>query len=112
MTGEETALWFWLLFESGLPRAQAKRLLAALPPERPLRAWLETVRRSPQRWGLTPAEGARLHPPDRLAPTAALRWNEATYPPGLRPLPPERRPALLFFRCNLQLLVPSFLLLG
>ncbi len=103
MSSEETALWAWLLFESGLGRAKAKSLLGSLNG-RPLRALLREVTADPSSWGLTRAEAARLHPPVTLPAPTAVRWDEATYPDGLQALPPEKRPALLFYRGNAALL--------
>ena len=101
---EETALWAWFLFRSGLGLAQAKAVLARLERGERLATLLPALRRDPRRWGLTPAQAARLHPPSQPTPVSALRWDEAAYPASLRRLPLERRPALLFYRGDPQVL--------
>ncbi len=94
---EETALWAWLLFESGLGRAKAKALLDGLG-EGGLRARLREVAADPLSWGLTRAEAARLRPPATLSSPPALRWDAPGYPATLRRLPLPKRPALIFCR--------------
>jgi triosephosphate isomerase len=85
--GEETRLWYWLLFESGLSTQRAKILLAD---------WEEAGRTAAQ--ALESSEDADLTPPQELPQMEAVRWNEAEYPDGLRALPLKLRPALLFHR--------------
>ena len=101
---EETALWAWLLFESGLGRAKAKALLDGLGDEGGLRARLREVAADPASWGLTRAEAARLRPPATLSSPTALRWETAGYPAPLRRLPRPKRPALIFYRGDAALL--------
>jgi len=97
---DETTLWAWFLFHSGLPTSRAKVLLGK---------WLDkgltltqVLARSPAQartLGATPDEAAKLYPPTTFPPEVrapALRCNEPHYPPGLLTLSAKLRPALLF----------------
>lgn len=96
-TSDETALWAWFLFRSGLPAQRAKALLAGWQ-ERGLTlrdALAQPPRTAP---GVTSQEAARLRPPRDLPAVTALCWDDEDYPAGLRALPLKLRPALLFYR--------------
>ena len=97
---DETALWAWFLFRSGLPTGRAKTLLEA---------WLsrglslsEALAMPRAKLGISPEEAARLHPPVELKPATALRWDNGYAPAqemgrGRLSLTLKRRPALLFY---------------
>ncbi len=103
---KETHRWIWLLFRTSLPAQRAKALLyrwhrQGLTVE-------EVLRRLPgqaQALGLTAEEAAALRPPERFPEVAALRWDEPTYPAGLRDLPLKLRPAVLFYAGRADLLL-------
>lgn len=114
-TGTETALWAWFLFgESGLPTQRAKALLAAWTA-RGL-SLQEALARLPQdalALGLTPAERAHLQAPPQAPPAVtAMRWDDPRYPPGLEALPLKRRPALLFYEGEPDLLARPLIYLA
>ncbi len=101
----ETQLWIWFLFGGHLPTQRAKALLTHWDNEGHTLA--EVVARLPQeaqRLGLTPQEAQALHTRATPSETPAIRWNETLYPVGLRELPPKRRPALLFYLGDINLL--------
>lgn len=95
---DETALWAWFLFRSGLPAQRAKTLLNEWVAQNlTLAAALEGLPARAAARGLTPEEAARLRPPAQLPAARALRWNEPLYPRRLHALPLKVRPALLFY---------------
>lgn len=95
---DETSLWAWFLFRSGLPAPRAKALLTEWAAQKlTLMAALEGLPARAAARGLTPEEAARLHPPASLPAVHALRWNEPLYPRRLQDLPLKLRPALLFY---------------
>jgi hypothetical protein len=101
----ETQLWIWFLFGGHLPTQRAKTLLTRWDNEGHTLA--EVIARLPQdaqRLGLTPEETQALHTRATPPETPALRWNETLYPAGLRELPAKRRPALLFYLGDVNLL--------
>jgi hypothetical protein len=102
---QETARWYWLLFESGLSTLQAKRHLHRWQQQEI--SVREVLDRLPDRHrdvGLTREEARRLKPPASPPTVRALRWNAPHYPDGLHDLPLKRRPALLFGEGNFELL--------
>lgn len=110
---DETALWAWFLFDSGLPAQRAKQIL--LQAEREgvtLAALLARLPAAAASLGLSHAEAAALRPPATLPEVSALRWDDAFYPPELRALPPKLRPALLFYRGPAHLLMQPTLYLA
>ena len=101
----ETQLWAWFLFASGLPTSRAKHLLDGWPTaKRNLTDTLAALPGAATGLGLTVEEARILRPPATLPPITALRWNEPLYPAGLRRLPLDSRPALLFYRGDMRLL--------
>ena len=101
----ETQLWAWFLFASGLPTSRAKHLLDGWQTaKRSLADTLAALPGAATGLGLTAEEARILRPPATLPPLTALRWNEPLYPAGLRRLPLDSRPALLFYRGDVQLL--------
>ncbi len=102
----ETQLWAWFLFNTGLAPQRAKTLLHEWEQrDLTLRAVLEKVPAQASALGLTAEEVAKLRPPHNLPDVAALRWNEPLYPMGLRQLVFKLRPALLFYTGELSLLM-------
>lgn len=96
---EETRLWGWFIFNSGLRPPRAKALLARWQAQgMSLAAVLEQLPQAAARWGLSPDEAATLRPlPAELPEVSALRWDEPLYPRGLKTrLVEVMRPALLF----------------
>ncbi len=96
---EQTRLWVWFIFNSGLRPPRAKALLARWQAQGANLA--EVLAQLPQAagaWGLTPDEAQALHPlPPTLPDIPAVRWDEPGYPRGLkRRLQEVMRPALLF----------------
>ncbi len=108
----ESQLWTWFLFYSGLPTQRAKTLLVnwqeqgiSLP---------EALAALPGRAGalnLTPSEAARLqstYPQAAslvaLGDLTAVRWDDPLYPRHLQAMPLKLRPALLFCRGETRLL--------
>jgi hypothetical protein len=103
---DETSLWAWFLFRSGLPAQRAKTLLTEWTAQNlTLAAALEGLPARAAARGLTPDEAARLRPPAQLPAVRALRWNEALYPRQLYSLPLKLRPALLFYLGEVSLLM-------
>ncbi|MCD6344523.1 MAG: hypothetical protein J7M17_02800 [Anaerolineae bacterium] len=101
----ETQLWAWFLFASGLPTSRAKHLLDGWQTaKRSLTDTLAALPGAATGLGLTAKEARILRPPATLPPITALRWDEPPYPTGLRRLPLDSRPALLFYRGDAQLL--------
>lgn len=98
---DETTLWAWFLFRSGVPTARAKALLAKwLAKGLTLAQVFARLPGQARALGVTPTEAAKLRPPANLATktkTLALRWNDPLYPQGLLTLPEKLRPALLFY---------------
>ena len=101
---EETALWAWFLFSSGLPTLRAKELLLrwhddGITPGDALRG----LPANAARLGVTSNEADRLAEGFRkqsstVAPhVPALTWTDPRYPSGLRALPLRQRPALLTY---------------
>lgn len=110
---DETQLWAWFLFNAGLAPQRAKTLLAAWDQRGlTLRAVLEALPAQAAALGLTPEEAAKLRPPHELPEVAALRWNEPLYPMGLHQLPFKLRPALLFYRGDVSLLMRPLIYLA
>ncbi|HQE91334.1 MAG TPA: hypothetical protein PLH19_06890 [Anaerolineae bacterium] len=102
----ETQLWAWFLFHAGFAPQRAKTLLAAWEQrDLTLRDVLEKPSPQTNVPGITPDEVSKLRPPHKLPDITALRWNEALYPVGLHHLPLQLRPALLFYRGELSLLL-------
>lgn len=104
---EETRLWGWFIFNSGLRPPRAKALLARWQAQgMSLAAVLEQLPQAAAQWGLSPAEAAALRPvPEALPEVSALRWDESLYPRGLKTrLVEVMRPALLFFTGAVSLL--------
>jgi len=101
----ETQLWTWFLFNSGLSPQRAKVLLAQWHSRNlSLQAALDMLPAQTQRLGLTKDEARTLTPPQNFSELPALRWNEGLYPQGLQELPLKLRPALLFYTGDSQLL--------
>ncbi len=103
---DDTALWAWFVFDSGLPTQRAKVLLEAWQAEGlSLAAALDRVQAQAMRLGLTTGE-AQLLESGRAAlratpaPPPALTWRDELYPRGLRSLSLRVRPALLFYEGN------------
>lgn len=108
----ETQLWQWLLSSGALAPQRAKALLeqwqargltlsqalARLPAQAPA-------------LGVSAEEARRLCPPAHLPEARAIRWDEASYPAGLRALPLRLRPALLYYRGDADLLHRPIVLL-
>ncbi len=101
---EETTLWAWFLFSSGLPTLRAKELLLrwhddGITPGDALRG----LPAGAAGLGLTSNEATRLAEGFRkqsstVAPRVpALTWVDPRYPSGLRALPLRQRPALLTY---------------
>ncbi|MBN2005568.1 MAG: hypothetical protein JXA21_19570 [Anaerolineae bacterium] len=107
MNIQETSLWTWLLFNSGLPPQRAKLLLTQVNKQKiTLAEVLQNVTAYVKTLGLAPDEITRLKtPPPSPAPVAAVRWNESHYPSGLQNLPLKLRPALLFYAGDPSLLL-------
>ncbi len=99
MSAQETSLWAWFLFNSGIPPQRAKLLLAQTNKQNvTLAEVLQNASAHAKSLGLAPDEVARLKTQPNLAmPVAAVRWNEPHYPAGLQNLPLKLRPALLFY---------------
>ncbi|MEJ5308812.1 MAG: hypothetical protein WHX52_03490 [Anaerolineae bacterium] len=103
---DETQLWAWFLFNAGLTPQRAKTLLSAWDQRGlTLRDALAALPAQAAALGLTSEEVAKLHPPQEMPEVAALRWNEPLYPMGLHQLPFKLRPALLFYRGDVSLLM-------
>lgn len=103
---DETSLWAWFLFRSGLPTPRAKTLLTEWAAQKlTLMTALEGLPARAADRGLTPDEAARLRPPAHLPAAHALRWNEPLYPQRLQSLPLKVRPALLFYLGEASLLM-------
>lgn len=101
----ETALWAWLLFESGLKTLQAKQLLARLKPLGV--ALLDLVEMPASQLaslGLETFQTVLAQVPPTLKTYTALRWDALTYPKGLHGLSLSQQPALLFTRGAQELL--------
>lgn len=98
-TMQETSLWTWFLFSSGIPSQRAKLLLTQTNKQNiTLAEMLQNVPAHAKSLGLAPDEIARLKTqPNISTPVAAVRWNEPHYPSGLQNLPLKLRPALLFY---------------
>jgi len=95
----DAALWAWFLFGSGLPTLRAKTLLGTWHTQSlTLQAALARLPGDAAALGLTPAEAARLSPPEALPELQALTWDASLYPAGLHRLPVKLRPALLYYR--------------
>jgi len=95
----DAAVWAWFLFDSGLPTQRAKALLDAWHTQSlTLQAALARLPGDSAALGLTPAEAARLSPPEALQELQALTWDATLYPAGLNQLPVKLRPALLYYR--------------
>ena len=102
---EETGLWYWFLFDSGLSTLRAKRCLDRwLGQGLSLKEVLDRLPDQHQHLGLTRDEARKLRPPASRPAIPALRWNSPHYPDGLRDLALKRRPALLFVRGHIDLL--------
>jgi hypothetical protein len=96
---KDAALWAWFLFDNGLPTQRAKALLDAWHTQSlTLQDALARLPSDAAALGLTPAEAARLSPPEALPELQALTWNASLYPAGLHRLPVKLRPALLYYR--------------
>ncbi|MGC9400114.1 MAG: hypothetical protein ACP5HM_13380 [Anaerolineae bacterium] len=101
----ETQLWYWFVFQSGLPTLRAKELLLnRLDEGRTLEEVMDALPHDAARLGLSAREARALRPPETLPRVVALRWNEAAYPRGLHRLPLKLRPALLFAEGSTALL--------
>jgi len=107
---DDSALWTWFVFDSGLPTQRAKALLEAWQTAGiSLTGALEQVQAQAALLGLTPGE-AGLLASGRAAlraapdPPQALTWLDALYPRGLRALPLRVRPALVFYQGDTSLL--------
>ncbi len=103
---DDTALWTWFVFDSGLPAQRAKALLEAWQADGlSLADALDRVQTQARQLGITPGE-AQLLQSGRAAlrvapaPPQALTWRDELYPRGLRSLPLRVRPALLFYEGN------------
>ena len=95
----DAALWAWFLFDSGLPTQRGKALLDAWHTQPlTLQAALARLPADAAALGLTPAEAARLSPPEARPELQALTWNASLYPEGLRQLAVKLRPALLYYK--------------
>lgn len=101
---EETELWAWFVFHSGLSTQRAKTLLETWQAQDiSLAEALAHPRSQTARLGLTAGE-AGLLASGRAALVAstfsvpALTWRDHLYPPGLRALPLRTRPAVLFYQ--------------
>lgn len=107
MSIQETSLWTWFLFNSGIPPQRAKLLLAQTNKQNiTLVEVLQNVSLHAKSLRLAPDEVTRLKtPPAPAAPVAAVRWNEPHYPSGLQNLPLKLRPALLFYSGDPTLLL-------
>jgi hypothetical protein len=97
---DETALWAWFLFRSGLPTARAKALLEGWTSRGLTLRQALTLSRA--ELGISAQEAARLHPPAELPLVTALRWDNGYAPAhelgrGLLSLPLKLRPGLLFY---------------
>ncbi len=102
---ENTALWAWFLFASGLPASRAKALLERWQTQGvPLHAALQRLPHDATALGVAEDEAVRLRPPQNLPAVAALRWDEPLYPTGWQVLPLRQRPALLFYQGDVTLL--------
>ncbi len=96
---EDTRLWVWFIFNSGLRPPRAKALLARWQAQgASLAAVLAQLPQAAAQWGLSPDEAQALRPvPAELPDVPAVRWDEPLYPRGLqRRLAEVMRPALLF----------------
>ncbi|MEA3308564.1 MAG: triose-phosphate isomerase [Chloroflexota bacterium] len=90
-------LWYWYFYQSGLPTARAKELLARWQTVgMTLSQVLKSLPEGSKEAGINVQEAQKLSIPAELPAVSALCWDDELYPAGLRQLPLKLRPALLF----------------
>ncbi len=108
----ETQLWSWFIFESGLAPQRAKFLLSQWQSQNlSLQDVMAQLPRQAAQLKLTKDEAHKLTPPPTYPQIHALRWNEPLYPQGLHELSPKLQPALWFYIGEKSLLVKPILYL-
>ncbi|MCU0521548.1 MAG: hypothetical protein MUF84_12740 [Anaerolineae bacterium] len=115
---DDSALWTWFVFYSGLSTQRAKELLENWHTQSI--ALVDALGQPQARaasLGITPGEAAllasgRVASASGLPSVEALTWLDDLYPTGLNRLPLKLRPALLFYRGAASLLSRSVVYLA